>query len=164
LFGDISTYAYARENPLVFRDVHGLTAAIPVPWSWAGVGETISGWGTAIGEALAGGSTAAASAVGVVGLLYPSPMGYAACENEGPGACNRQYSKAKPDREQKPPNCPVGTRPIDQWGLSKDDIHTIKNGINAGPKDWVGVDPEGNVWTNEDGEASDQGPMDNYLP
>lgn len=72
---------------------------------------------------------------------------------------------AKPDREQRPDNCPTGTKPIDKYpGLSTGDIHGIKAGVNAGPKDWVGISPDGNVWINEGGEGSDQGPLSDYLP
>ena len=49
-------------------------------------------------------------------------------------------------------------------GLSSDDIHRIKRGINAGPKDWVGVSPDGDVWTNEGGEGGNQGNVEDYLP
>jgi RHS repeat-associated protein len=76
-----------------------------------------------------------------------------------------QMSKAKPSREQRPDDCPVGTKPIDQWpGLSSDDIHGIKRGINAKGKDWVGISPDGKVWINEGGEGSEQGYLDDYLP
>jgi hypothetical protein len=96
-------------------------------------------------------------------LMWPSPMGFAACENGAPGACAQMA--AKPPREQRPDNCPTGTKPIDKVpGLTKDDIHGIKDGINAGPRDWVGISPDGNVWINEGGVGSDQGPLGDYLP
>jgi len=72
---------------------------------------------------------------------------------------------AKPDREQRPQDCPAGSKPINQYpGLSSSDIHKIKRGINARGKDWVGVSPDRSIWVNEGGEASDQGKVDDYLP
>jgi hypothetical protein len=49
----------------------------------------------------------------------------------------RVYNEeAKLDREQRPDDCPVGTRPIDKdRRLDRDKIHRIKDGINAGAKD-----------------------------
>ncbi|WP_282295262.1 RHS repeat-associated core domain-containing protein [Stenotrophomonas sp. PS02289] len=71
---------------------------------------------------------------------------------------------AKPSREQRPDDCPTGTKPIDQWpGLSTEDVHDIKRGVNAGPRDWVGISPDGGVWINEGGEASGQGSIEEYL-
>lgn len=71
--------------------------------------------------------------------------------------------------ESKPDGVPPGTIPIDQakkkFGLDKDDVHAIKDGIGAGPKDWVGIDPQGNVWTgNENNKGENNGPYDVYLP
>jgi RHS repeat-associated protein len=73
---------------------------------------------------------------------------------------------AKPKPGAKPKDCPAGTRPIDQFpGLSKDDVHNIKDGVNAGPRDWTGITPDGNVITGDnEGNAVDNGPMDIYLP
>lgn len=68
----------------------------------------------------------------------------------------------------KPDNCPTGTLPIDQakgpFCLDKDDIHTIKKGLGAGNQDWVGIAPNGDIITTEDGEAVNNGPLDSYLP
>jgi len=73
------------------------------------------------------------------------------------------YSKST---ESKPTDCPPGTVPIDQYpGLDKDDIHTIKDGVDARPKDWTGIDPDGNVITTDnDGKHINNGPFDIYLP
>ena len=35
-------------------------------------------------------------------------------------------------RQSKPRNAPRGTRPIDEWGFNKDDVHKIKDGIARG--------------------------------
>jgi hypothetical protein len=34
----------------------------------------------------------------------------------------------------------------------------------AGPRDWVGISPDGNVRINEGGEGSDQGRLEDHLP
>lgn len=69
----------------------------------------------------------------------------------------------------KPDGVPAGTLPIDQakggFGLDKDDVHKIKQGLQAGPTDWVGIDPDGNVWTaDEDGQGENNGHYGDYLP
>jgi hypothetical protein len=67
-------------------------------------------------------------------------------------------------RQSKPRNAPPGTRPIDQSGLDREDIHKIKDGIGAGPRDWVGVTPDGDViTTDKDGNAENHGPVSDYL-
>jgi hypothetical protein len=69
-------------------------------------------------------------------------------------------------RHSKPKDAPSGTRPIDKIkDLSKDDIHGIKDGVGAGPKDWTGITPDGDVITsNTDGTAENHGPYIDYLP
>ena len=67
-------------------------------------------------------------------------------------------------RQSRPRNAPRGTVPIDQSGLDREDIHKIKDRIGAGPKDWVGVTPEGEViTTDEEGNAENHGPATDYL-
>lgn len=73
------------------------------------------------------------------------------------------HAKSKPD------GMPTGTLPLDKakkkFGLSKDDVHTIKDGIDARPTDWVGLDPQGNVWTgDENNRGENHGPYKNFLP
>ena len=47
-------------------------------------------------------------------------------------------------------------------GMS-DSIHDVKDGIGAKPNDWVGLDPDGNVWTGSgSGEAINYGPWWDY--
>ncbi len=66
-------------------------------------------------------------------------------------------------RLSRPKDAPLGTVPIDESGLSKDEIHKIKDGVGAGPRDWVGITPEGHVIvTGDDGHAVDEGPADSY--
>lgn len=74
----------------------------------------------------------------------------------------------KPGNEQRPRDCPSGTRDITELkkrGLSKDDIHSIKDGVHAEAKHWTGVDPEGYVWTsNNDGSGERHNKYEDYLP
>jgi hypothetical protein len=86
----------------------------------------------------------------------------AACVLAGVCTFNEE---AKPDREQKPDGCPTGTRPVDRdKRLDREKIHGIKGQINAGARDWVGISPDGRIWTNEGGVAVDNGPYTDYLP
>lgn len=48
--------------------------------------------------------------------------------------------------------------------LDRDKIHRIKDGLHAGARDWVGIDPDGNIWTNEGGEATNNGHYEIFLP
>jgi RHS repeat-associated protein len=74
-----------------------------------------------------------------------------------------QEAKAKPNSEQKPTDVPTGTKPIDQdKRVDRDKIHEIKDQLGAGPKDWVGIDPVGNVWTGEAGKGVNNGPFTDY--
>src|SRR5439155_18569326 len=67
-------------------------------------------------------------------------------------------------RQSKPKNAPRGTKPIDESGRDKEDVHGNKDGIGAGPKDWVGITPEGEVITTDaEGNAENHGPGSDYL-
>jgi hypothetical protein len=73
----------------------------------------------------------------------------------------------KSPREMKPKNCPKGTKPIDKMPeLSKEDVHLVKDGVLAGPKDYVGIAKDGTVITTDnDGKAIfDNGTYQQYLP
>jgi len=62
----------------------------------------------------------------------------------------------------KPPGCPPGTLPINRTGWLSTDIHLVKHHIGAGPTTWVGVSPDGHVWTaGPDGRAEDWGHWEN---
>jgi RHS repeat-associated protein len=72
---------------------------------------------------------------------------------------------SKPRVETKPTNVPSGTRPIDRaFPGGRTHIHDIKRGIGAGPRDWVGISPDGHVLTTDpvSGEAVDHGHHDAY--
>ena len=65
-------------------------------------------------------------------------------------------------RQSKPARgVPPGTKPIDQSGKSREWIHGTKQDVGAGPKDWVGVAPNGDIiTTNPDGSAENHGSSD----
>lgn len=66
-------------------------------------------------------------------------------------------------RQSRPRNAPSGTRPIDQSGLDRETIHGIKDAIGAGPKDWVGITPDGEIITTDsDGNAENHGHVSDY--
>ena len=76
----------------------------------------------------------------------------------------RRRGPKETSKGARPKNCPPGTKPIDQSGLDKDDVHGIKEQIGAGPKDWVGVTPDGHIVTGDDqGNVIDHGPKESYL-
>ena len=112
---------------------------------------------------------AGATAGGVVGCGAGGAIGYGigsvvdwALNENG----NEAEAEPKPDREQKPENCPTGTKPIDKdKRLDREKIHKIKGrgGLNAGPKDWVGIDSDGNIWTNEGGTGVNNGHYTDYI-
>lgn len=70
----------------------------------------------------------------------------------------------------KPDNCPTGTLPIDKakgkYGLSKDDVHKIKDAIpGVGGTTWTGIAPNGDVWTGGvDGVGENHGDYGTFLP
>ena len=66
-------------------------------------------------------------------------------------------------RRSRPRNAPSGTRPIDQSGLDRETIHKIKDAIGAGPRDWVGITPDGHIITTDgEGNAEDHGHVSDY--
>jgi type II secretory pathway pseudopilin PulG len=77
-----------------------------------------------------------------------------------------QYCESK-SAQSKPKDAPSGTRPIDDsgQGLGRGEIHDIKDGVGAGPTDWTGIAPNGDVITsNPDGNHENHGPYTDYLP
>jgi RHS repeat-associated protein len=64
----------------------------------------------------------------------------------------------------KPKEVPTGTKPIDEMGWGSGRIHGIKDGLGAGPRDWVGIAPNGDVITGDAaGNAVNNGPWTSYI-
>jgi RHS repeat-associated protein len=61
----------------------------------------------------------------------------------------------------RPNGLPTGTLPIDQIGLTRDQIHGIKQGYGIGAKQWAGIAPDGTIWVNDGtGNAEEVGCLD----
>lgn len=83
-------------------------------------------------------------------------------QNDDDNGSDGRSSKDR-SRQTRPRNPPPGTVPIDQTGLDRETIHKIKDGIGAGPQDWVGVAPDGHVITSDpDGNAVDNGHVSDF--
>lgn len=137
LRGGINTYVYAAANPLRYIDTYGLNST----------GSTLV-YGPGGGGVGVGGAVLGVGAVEIILQQLSPPM------------------LAKPIQGSKPKGCPPGTIPIDKYpGLDKDDLHGVKDGVFAGPQDWTGVAPNGDVITGDsDGNAVNNGPITDYLP
>lgn len=75
-----------------------------------------------------------------------------------------QVKESTPSTQSKPTNAPPGTVPLPQAGLPKGIHGEIKKGADAGPKDWTGIAPNGDViTTGPDGKAINHGPWGNLV-
>ena len=88
------------------------------------------------------------------------------CKHDGTMTAKGQEQKpSEKARASRPTNAPPGTKPIDSTGRTKEDIHRIKKGVGAGPRDWVGETPSGEiVTTNPDGTYEPHGQASDYTP
>jgi len=149
---DTNLYRYTFGDPINFRDPKGKnTIAVG-----GGVGFAVGGPpGALVGAAIG------------AGILYG---GYLVYNNMVDDDAEDEYLPPPPkprdkSKQSKPKNCPAGTRPIDESDLDKDDLHGVKDGVSAGPQDWVGISPDGDVITGDaDGNAVNNGPLKGYLP
>ncbi|UVT15741.1 MAG: RHS repeat protein [Nitrospira sp.] len=141
--GDTNFYAYAFGNPIRFRDPVGKNAML--------IGPLVLSPPALLATTIV---------IGGVGAYY-----YYLQQSQVPSPDDHLIFN-KPDRSAKPRNCPTGTKPIDQFpDLDTDDIHAIKKGLGAKPKDWVGITPDGDVIVGGDeGQATNQGPYKKFLP
>lgn len=74
---------------------------------------------------------------------------------------NEEESKYEEEVRDKPP---ANSRPIDQTKWSNDH-RGIKAGIGSGPTDKTSIDPDDNVWgQNEDGSWTNHGPAGTFTP
>ena len=93
----------------------------------------------------------ATTGVFVLGVLFPS--------NLSDGVVQAEQKPPSKSRQSKPKNAPPGTRPIDQSPNGHEWIEGTKGAVGAGPADWVGVAPNGDIiTTNPDGTAENHGP------
>ena len=110
---------------------------------------------------------ALAPVIGRLGLVVTMPL--VLC---GDSPCSPTVNQAKAHdndpsdkrRQSKPTDAPKGTKPVDQSGLGREKIHDIKSRIGAGPKDYVGITPDGKVITTDPqtGQAVDEGHVSDF--
>ena len=157
-------------NSASYGALAGTTVAIPAGEVLPNViggstGESIIAWATGALEGL-GGTLLEAAEIPLILIFTPTTTGDDEIHEKIPELTdplpNSMDSKST---QSKPVDAPPGTVPINQSGLSSGDIHEIKNGVGAGPKDWTGIAPNGDViTTGPDGRVINNGPKSSYLP
>jgi RHS repeat-associated protein len=143
----INPYTYVGNSPVIWADPTGRTAALATAELGAEGGLIVCG-----------------PACAVVGGAIGLGLGV-----WGTNELLNHLNEAKDGSESKPKDCPTGTLPIDQakgkFKLDKDDVHTIKDGVQAGQTTWTGIAPNGDVWTGTpNGVGTNHGPFGTYLP
>ena len=170
LLGGINLYQYASANPINSIDPLGLEPATITAGGVyiAGGGVAVGTVGTAAvwtgGAALAGGASYYLTSKAIEGTWLDGGIGDWLYDIAHPNPYLEARKKSKPGSKPKK-GVPPGTIPIDQSGLGKEHIHAIKDGIRAGPKDWTGISPDGDVISGDaEGNAVNNGPYGDYLP
>ena len=155
--GGLNLYGYVGSNPVNKIDPYGEYAAV-LPWFAGG------GAGVAAAVAAAASAAAAAAVVGAGALGYEA--GTWINDNTAVGSIGTaigdlitpmsDFSKGRP----RPKKCPPGTRPLDKHpDGSKVEPH--KPDLGLGPKDWTGIDPDGNIGASDgDGNWEPLGHVD----
>jgi hypothetical protein len=161
-------YMWDRNNPYVYSDPTGYCAT---PIGFIGCVTAVGPWAIPAAPDVAPMAMGAARMLGPIGtglslVLTASPAGEPAnwqATLKRKGEKQGKSSGAKEDSKQRPDDAPNGTKPIDKAGLTREEIHKIKRGINAGAADWVGVDQDGDVWINSGGQGENLGHYTYFL-
>jgi RHS repeat-associated protein len=166
--GGLNLYGYVGNDPINLLDPFGLKYAE----MYAGYGAVGGGAAAAVGsiavDAATGGVNVLATPAEVAGgAALGGILGYDVGKLVDIITGNSE-TPAIPitvnAMQAKPKNCPTGTVPIDSSEGRKRlptgvKPHDAKGQVGAGPTDWTGIDPDGNIITSgENNEAEDNGP------
>jgi RHS repeat-associated protein len=146
-----SAYGYVRQSPLAWKDPTGQTAAGALAGAQWGAG-VAGGLGIETGPGDIPFALLGAAAGAAIGDWWTGP--------------DDPYTVLSKSTESKPTDCPSGTRPINKDPRTQNVDHgELKGNVGAGPRDWPGITPDGDIiTTNPDGSANNHGPYQIYLP